>query len=93
MRLGDVAPRALATEGLAPMLVTHVADVLVQIAARGVVILRVEHKLTIALNITSRLYVIGRGRVVFDSSPDDFRRNDGVRKGVAGGLIRRRRRH
>jgi branched-chain amino acid transport system ATP-binding protein len=67
-------------EGLAPMLVKQVADLLVGIAARGVSILLVEQKLTIALTISRRVYVMGHGRVVFEGSPDDLRRNEGVRK-------------
>jgi branched-chain amino acid transport system ATP-binding protein len=68
------------TEGLAPMLVKQVADLLVGIAARGVSILLVEQKLTIALTISRRVYVMGHGRVVFEGSPDDLRRNEDVRK-------------
>jgi len=68
------------TEGLAPMLVTQVADLLVQIAKRGVSILLVEQKLTIALTISRRVYVMGHGRVVFEGTPADLRRNDGMRK-------------
>jgi len=62
------------------MLVTQVADLLVRIAARGVSILLVEQKLTIALTISRRVYVMGHGRVVFEGTPDELRRNDGVRK-------------
>ena len=51
-----------------------------RIAARGVSILLVEQKLTIALTISRRVYVMGHGRVVFEGTPDDLRRNDGVRK-------------
>ena len=68
------------TEGLAPMLVTQVGRLLVEIAQRGVAILLVEQKLTIALTISRRLYVMGHGRVVFEGTPDDLRRNPGVRK-------------
>jgi branched-chain amino acid transport system ATP-binding protein len=68
------------TEGLAPMLVRQVADLLVEIAQRGVAILLVEQKLTIALTISRRVYVMGHGRVVFEGTPDDLRRNDAVRK-------------
>ena len=68
------------TEGLAPMLVRQVADLLVEIAQRGVSILLVEQKLTIALAIARRVYVMGHGRVVFEGTPEDLRRNDGVRK-------------
>ncbi len=68
------------TEGLAPMLVKQVAGLLVEIAQRGVAILLVEQKLTIALTISRRVYLMGHGRVVFEGTPDDLKRNDAVRK-------------
>ena len=68
------------TEGLAPMLVTQVAEMLTRIAERGVSILLVEQKLTIALTISRRVYVMGHGRVVFEGAPDDLRRAENVRK-------------
>ena len=68
------------TEGLAPMLVKQVAGLLVEIAQRGVAILLVEQKLTIALTISRRVYVMGHGRVVFEGTPEDLKRNDAVRK-------------
>jgi branched-chain amino acid transport system ATP-binding protein len=68
------------TEGLAPMLVQQVAGLLTEIAQRGVAILLVEQKLTIALTISRRVYVMGHGRVVFEGTPDDLRRADGVRR-------------
>ncbi len=68
------------TEGLAPMLVQQVANLLVEIAGRGIAILLVEQKLTIALTISRRVYVMGHGRIVFEGTPDDLRRNEGVRK-------------
>ena len=68
------------TEGLAPMLVRQVAVLLTEIAQRGVAILLVEQKLTIALTISRRVYVMGHGRVVFEGTPDDLRRQDGVRR-------------
>jgi branched-chain amino acid transport system ATP-binding protein len=57
------------TEGLAPMLVEQVAQLLGEIAGRGVAILLVEQKLTVALRISRRIYVMGHGRVVFDGAP------------------------
>jgi branched-chain amino acid transport system ATP-binding protein len=68
------------TEGLAPMLVTQVADLLVRIAARGVSILLVEQKLTIALTISQRVYVMGHGRIVFEGTPAGLSANHAVRK-------------
>jgi branched-chain amino acid transport system ATP-binding protein len=68
------------TEGLAPRMVELVAGLLGRIAERGISILLVEQKLTIALRISKRLYVMGHGRIVFEGSPDDLKANAGVRK-------------
>ena len=68
------------TEGLAPMLVQQVATLLTEIAQRGVAILLVEQKLTIALTISRRVYVMGHGRVVFEGTPATLRDNAEVRK-------------
>ena len=68
------------TEGLAPKIVELVAELLERIAARGVSILLVEQKLTIALRISKRLYVMGHGRIVFEGSADNLKANEGVRK-------------
>ncbi len=57
------------TEGLAPRLVEQVGVLLAEIARRGVSILLVEQKLTIALKISQRLYVMGHGRIVFEGTP------------------------
>jgi branched-chain amino acid transport system ATP-binding protein len=68
------------TEGLAPKIVAQVADLLGTIAGRGVSILLVEQKLTIALRISSRVYVMGHGQIVFEGTPTEFEANDNVRK-------------
>ena len=68
------------TEGLAPMLVQHVAKLLTEIAQRSVAILLVEQKLTIALKISHRVYVMGHGRIVFEGTPAALAANAAVRK-------------
>jgi branched-chain amino acid transport system ATP-binding protein len=68
------------TEGLSPMMVEHVSRLLEEIAKRGVAILLVEQKLTIALKISSRLYVMGHGRVVFEGTPAALEAATEVRK-------------
>ncbi len=60
------------TEGLAPMMVELVGRLLEEIAGRGIAILLVEQKLTIALKISHRLYVMGHGRIVFEGTPAQF---------------------
>ena len=68
------------TEGLAPRMVALVRELLEKIAARGVAILIIEQKLTIALAICHRLYVMGHGRIVFEGNPRELRANDAIRK-------------
>jgi branched-chain amino acid transport system ATP-binding protein len=68
------------TEGLAPKLVEQVAKLLDEIAKRGIAILLVEQKLTIALKISTRLYVMGHGQIVFEGSPAALAANNAVRK-------------
>src|SRR6185369_7017242 len=68
------------TEGLAPMLVVQVGQFLDEIARRGVSILLVEQKLTIALKISHRVYVMGHGRIVFEGTPAALAANEAVRR-------------
>ncbi len=68
------------TEGLAPRLVEQVGVLLGEIARRGISILLVEQKLTIALKISHRLYVMGHGQIVFDGTPADLDTNTTIRQ-------------
>ena len=68
------------TEGLAPMIVELVARFLEEIKTRGISILLVEQKLTIALKISQRLYVMGHGQIVFEGTPEQLRSNEAIRK-------------
>lgn len=68
------------TEGLAPKIVEQVAVLLDEMKNRGVSILLVEQKLTIALKISQRLYVMGHGQIVFEGTPAELKANESVRK-------------
>ena len=68
------------TEGLAPLMVRLVRELLEKIARRGIAIMMIEQKLTIALAISHRVYVMGHGRIVFEGSPEALRANGAVRK-------------
>ena len=68
------------TEGLAPQVVERIAELLHNIAERGIAILLVEQKLTIALRISHRLYMMGHGRVVFEGTPGDLQASHAVRQ-------------
>ena len=68
------------TEGLAPMLVEQMGKLIEEIARREVSVLLVEQKLSIALKISKRLYIMGHGRIVFEGSPDDLKNDQAIRK-------------
>jgi branched-chain amino acid transport system ATP-binding protein len=68
------------TEGLAPKIVEQVAEYLRALKARGIGVLLVEQKLTIALEVADRCLVMGHGQIVFEGTPQDLRRDAAVRK-------------
>jgi branched-chain amino acid transport system ATP-binding protein len=68
------------TEGLAPQMVERVAELLRSIAERRISILLVEQKLTIAMRISHRVYVMGHGRMVFEGTPAELAANVEVRQ-------------
>jgi branched-chain amino acid transport system ATP-binding protein len=68
------------TEGLAPKIVELVAEYLTRLKERGVSVLLIEQKLTIAMTISDRALVMGHGSIVFQGTPDELRANNYVRK-------------
>lgn len=68
------------TEGLAPKIVEQVAAYLRTLKDRGISVLLVEQKLTIALQISDRCYVMGHGSIVFEGTPTMLRADDDIRK-------------
>ncbi|HZT56881.1 MAG TPA: ABC transporter ATP-binding protein [Burkholderiaceae bacterium] len=68
------------TEGLAPKIVELVAEYLKELKRRGIAVLLVEQKLTIALEISDRCCVMGHGSIVFEGTPAELRANADIRK-------------
>ena len=68
------------TEGLAPKIVQQVAEFLRELERRGVSVLLVEQKLTIALEVSERCLVMGHGQIVFEGTPAALRADAYVRK-------------
>ena len=67
------------TECLAPKVVEQIGELLQEIASRGVSILLVEQKLSIALKISQRLYVMGHGKIVYEGPPQSLLEADDIR--------------
>lgn len=68
------------TEGLAPKIVELVGQYLQKLKARGISVLLIEQKLTIAMNISDRALVMGHGSIVFQGTPDTLRADPYTRK-------------
>jgi branched-chain amino acid transport system ATP-binding protein len=68
------------TEGLAPKIVELVGQFLFSLKAKGVSVLLIEQKLTIAMRISDRALVMGHGAIVFQGTPDELRSNTYIRK-------------
>ena len=68
------------TEGLAPMIVELVATYLQTLKERGLSVLLIEQKLTIALEISQRCVVMGHGSIVFEGTPAALRANADMRR-------------
>ncbi len=68
------------TEGLAPLLVQSLTDILREINRRGTTILLVEQTLEVAMALSHRLYVMDQGRIQFEGTPDALRQDPTIQQ-------------
>ena len=68
------------TEGLAPKIVELVGQYLQTLKAKGISVLLIEQKLTIAMAISDRVLVMGHGSIVFQGTTDSLRSDAYIRK-------------
>jgi branched-chain amino acid transport system ATP-binding protein len=68
------------TEGVAPKIVQEIAELLREIAGRGISVLLIEQKLDIALKVCNRLYVMGHGSIVFEGTAAELQDNGALRQ-------------
>ena len=75
-------PRYLAIDelslGLSPLIVKRLAEVVQQVAREGVGVLLIEQFTTLALAISTRAYVLERGRMAFDGASDALRQRPDI---------------
>ena len=67
------------TEGLAPLMVQEVRNVLAEINKAGVSILLVEHNLKVALSLSSRVYLMGKAHIGYNGTVEELKNNNEVR--------------
>ncbi len=68
------------TEGLSPQMIDKVSELLKKISKKGISILLVEQKLTIALKLSNKVYLMGHGGIVFKGTPKELKNNISIRK-------------
>ncbi len=72
------------TEGLAPLMVREIARLLVELKTRRQSILLIEQSLPLALEIAERIYVMSKGRIVFEGTPTQLFENEQVKTQYLG---------
>jgi len=72
------------SEGLAPLLVQDLARILLELKHQGLSMLMVEQNLALALRLADHVYVMSKGRVVFDGRPDRLQAEDEIRQRYLG---------
>ena len=68
------------TEGLAPKIVDIVGESVLEMKRRGLAIVLLEQKLSMAMRVTDRVLVMGHGQIVFSGSPGEFESDTGIRR-------------
>ncbi len=72
------------TEGLAPLLVQNVTEIMLRLKKDGNTILLVEQNIPIALKVADITHVLSRGRIVHSSPPQELWQNEGVKNRYLG---------
>ncbi len=72
------------TEGLAPTLVRSVSNIIFRLKEGGFSILLVEQNMPFALKVADFIHVLSRGRVVYSSSPQEFLKNEEIKRHFLG---------
>lgn len=72
------------SEGLAPVLIREVTKVLIQLKASGLAILLVEPNLTVVKKVADYVYVMSKGTIVYESTPEEILKNTEVKSQYLG---------
>lgn len=68
------------SEGLSPLLVEKIAEVLKEIKERGTTILLVEQNTDMALEISNRCYLMDEGVIKFEGSPEEIKGDEKIQR-------------
>lgn len=66
------------SEGLAPLIVREIGQIITQLKEDGLSILLVEQNLHMALEIVDRVYIMSKGKIVYEGRPQDLQENEEI---------------
>jgi branched-chain amino acid transport system ATP-binding protein len=72
------------SEGLAPLLVRELGRVLIDLKRGGSSILLVEQNLAFALRVADHVYILSKGRIVHECTPEALRADDALKAQYLG---------
>jgi len=72
------------SEGLAPIIVSEIGRIIRDVKNEGLSVLLVEQNLALGLSVADRCYVLNKGQIVYESSPDELRQNEQVKHQYLG---------
>jgi branched-chain amino acid transport system ATP-binding protein len=72
------------SEGLAPLIVREIGRIIKEVKNEGLSVLLVEQNLALGLSVADRCYVLNKGQIVHESSPDALRQNEQVKHQYLG---------
>ena len=75
------------SEGLAPLIVRELGDIIRKLHQGGLSILLVEQNIRLALALADYAYVLNKGMIVYESTPQELEKNEEV-KGIYLGVSR-----
>jgi len=64
------------SEGLAPIIVRDITGIIRQLKESGLSILLVEQNLPMALSVADYLYIVSKGMIVYNSTPEELKTNN-----------------
>ena len=68
------------SEGLAPLVIEAIGRIIRELKEKGFAILLAEQNLPLALSVANYTYVINKGMVVFEGSPEALQNNEEVNR-------------
>ena len=72
------------SEGLAPLIVDEISGLIRQLAREGMAVLLVEQNFGFAVETADYVHVMTKGRVVYEATPEAFRRDSSAQRRLLG---------